>query len=78
MDTVQCRKDKAMKNFRGGDKKAGIEVELADKIYAHLEAGKPARTCPVTDEEKEVLGRLVPADDQAGHLRGKHRRRRPR
>ena len=53
MDTVQRRKDKAMKNFRGGDKKAGIEVELADKIYAHLEAGKPAR--PVTDEEKEVL-----------------------
>ena len=44
-----------LKNFRGGDKKAGIEVELADKIYAHLEAGKPARTCPVTDEEKEVL-----------------------
>ena len=44
MDTVQRRKDKAMKNFRGGDKKAGIEVELADKIYAHLEAGKPART----------------------------------
>lgn len=55
MDTVQRRKDKAMKNFRGGDKKAGIEVELADKIYAHLEAGKPARTCPVTDDEKEVL-----------------------
>jgi len=47
MDTVQRRKDKAMKNFRGGDKKAGIEVDL--------EAGKPARTCPVTDEEKEVL-----------------------
>ena len=55
MDTVQRRKDKAMKNFRGGDKKAGIEVELADKIDAHLEAGKPASTCPVTDDEKEVL-----------------------
>ncbi len=55
MDTVQRRKDKALKNFRGGDKKAGIEVELADKIYAHLESGKPARTCPVTDEEQEVL-----------------------
>ena len=55
MDTVQRRKDKALKNFRGGDKKAGVEVELADKIYAHLESGKPARTCPVTDEEQEVL-----------------------
>lgn len=55
MDTVQRRKDKAMKNFRGGDKKAGVEVELAEKLYAHLESGKPARTCPVTDEEKDVL-----------------------
>lgn len=55
MDTVQRRKDKAMKNFRGGDKKAAIEVELSDKLYAHLESGKPARTCPVTEEEQEVL-----------------------
>ena len=36
MDTVQRRKDKATKNFRGGDKKAGVEVDLAERLYAHL------------------------------------------
>ena len=55
MDTVQRRKDKAAKNFRGGDKKAGVEVDLAERLYAHLESGKPARTFQVTDDEKEIL-----------------------
>ena len=55
LETVQRRKDRAMKNFRGGDKKAQVEVELADRLQAHLEAGKPARTCPVSEEEQAVL-----------------------
>ena len=55
METVQKRKDKADKGFRGGDKKAGAEVELAQKLYAHLESGKPARTLDCTEEEKEIL-----------------------
>ena len=40
------------KNFRGGDKKAGYEVELAQKLYTHLESGRPARTLECTDDEK--------------------------
>ena len=55
LETVQRRKDRAMKNFRGGDKKAQVEMELADRLQAHLEAGKPARTCPVSEEEQAVL-----------------------
>lgn len=55
METVQRRKDKATKSLRGGDKKAATEVELSDRLYAHLESGKPARTCPVSDEEQEIL-----------------------
>lgn len=55
METVQRRKEKAQKNFRGGDKKAGAEAELAEKIYAHLEQGKPARTYPADDDEKAIL-----------------------
>ncbi len=55
MDTVQRRKDRAVKNLRGGDKKAGAEAELAEKLYAHLESGKPARTYPYTDEEREIV-----------------------
>ena len=55
MDTVQKRKDKAEKSFRGGDKKAGAEVELAQHLYAHLESGRPARTLECTDEEKQIM-----------------------
>ena len=55
METVQRRKEKAEKNYRGGDKKAGAEADLAEKIYAHLESGKPARTFDADDEQKEIL-----------------------
>ena len=55
MDTVQKRKDKAEKSFRGGDKKAGAEVELAQRLYAHLESGRPARTLECTDDEKQIM-----------------------
>ncbi len=55
MDTVQKRKDKAEKSFRGGDKKAGAEAELADRLYAHLESGMPARTLECTEEEKQIM-----------------------
>ena len=55
MDTVSRRKEKSLRSLRGGDKKAAMETELADRIYAHLESGKPARTCEVSDEEKALL-----------------------
>ncbi len=55
MESVQRRKDKAIKNFRGGDKKAGVEVDMAERLYNHLESGKPARTCPMTDDEREMV-----------------------
>ena len=55
METVQKRKEKADKSFRGGDKKAGVEAELAERLYAHLESGKPARTIECTDDEKQIM-----------------------
>lgn len=55
METVQKRKEKADKNFRGGDKKAGVEAELAGKLYTHLENGQPARTLDCSDEEKMIM-----------------------
>ena len=55
METVQKRKDKADKSFRGGDKKAGAEAELAERLYAHLESGKPARTLECTEDEKQIM-----------------------
>lgn len=55
METVGKRADRAAKALKAGDRKAQAEVELAQRLLAHLEAGKPARTCPVTAEEKEML-----------------------
>ena len=55
MESVQRRKDKAVKSFRGGDKKAGVEVDLCERIYNHLESGKPARTCQMDEEEREIV-----------------------
>lgn len=55
METVLRRKEKAVKSFRGGDKKAGTEADLAEKLYAHLEQGNPARTFNADDDEKEIL-----------------------
>ncbi len=55
METVQKRRDKAEKAFRGGDKKAGAETELAQKLYEHLESGKPARTLECSDEEMQIM-----------------------
>ena len=55
MDTVQRREDKARKMLKSGDKKYAIEAELAQKLYAHLEQGKPARTLAMAEEEKETV-----------------------
>ena len=55
METVERRKEKSLRAYRGGDKKAQVEVELAEKLYAHLESGKPARTFAVSEEEQPVL-----------------------
>ena len=55
METVQRRRDKAVKNLRGGDKHAAAEAELAEEILKHLEKGLPARTYPADEEQKEIL-----------------------
>ena len=47
--------DKAQKMIKTGDKKYVFEADTAKKLYAHLEAGKPARTCALTEEEQSVV-----------------------
>lgn len=54
METVQKRGEKARKMFKTGDRKYEAEAEIADKLLATLESEKPARLCPLTDEEKEI------------------------
>ncbi|MBQ4073944.1 MAG: redox-regulated ATPase YchF [Clostridia bacterium] len=55
MEMVSKREEKARKLIKTGEKKYGEEADLAAKVYKHLELGKPARTCDLSDEEKEIV-----------------------
>lgn len=55
METLEKRMDKNKKSARSGDRKAIEELNLMDRIYKHLEAGKLVRTLEFTDEEKELV-----------------------
>ncbi|HNX62271.1 MAG TPA: redox-regulated ATPase YchF [Candidatus Limiplasma sp.] len=55
LETVGKRADRSQKLLKSGDRKAAEEGELAERLKAHLETGKPARTFPMTDEEKLII-----------------------
>jgi len=56
-EIVNKRLDKT-KNLVKTDKKYKTEADILEKLLAHLESGKPARTLVVTDEEKEFVNSL--------------------
>ena len=55
METLERRLDKSKKASRSGDKKAVDEVSFMERIYAHLESGKPVRTMEMTEDETELV-----------------------
>ena len=52
---MEKRKESRIKKARGGDKEAKAEVELIDKLLPHLDAGKPAITLDLSDDERKLL-----------------------
>jgi GTP-binding protein YchF len=54
--SLQKRHDRLQKEVRAGSKTAKAEVAVIDKLLPHLDAGKPAITLELTDEEKAVAG----------------------
>lgn len=57
MEALERRIAKAKNMAKGGDKKLLEEAEFMEKLYAHLESGKPVRTFSMTLEQKtEVDG----------------------
>jgi len=52
---VEKRKDRQAKAAKLGDKVAKAEVALCEKLIPHLDAGKPATTLELSDEETRVL-----------------------
>ena len=55
LGAVEKRKDRQQKAARSGDKQAKAEVALAEKLIPHLNAGKPASTADLTDDEKKLM-----------------------
>lgn len=54
LEMVEKRLDKARKLMKSGEKKYKIEVEFLEKLKSVLEAGKPARSLALSDEEAEI------------------------
>jgi GTP-binding protein YchF len=52
---VQKRSDRQTKAARTGDKQAKAEIALCEKLIPHLDAGKPATTLTLSDEEQKVM-----------------------
>jgi GTP-binding protein YchF len=52
--SVQKRRDRLQKELRAGSKPAKAENAVLEKFLPHLDAGKPAVTLSVTEEEKGI------------------------
>lgn len=55
LDVIERRLERAQKNAKGGDKRFKPEIELCEKLVAHLSEGKPARSFPFEEGDKELL-----------------------
>ena len=58
IETAEKRLDRVRKAARVGDKEAARELVLGEKIMAHLQAGKSARTLALDEEEKGYLDNM--------------------
>ncbi len=55
LEAVEKRKAKQQKAAKSGDKKAVAELQLLERLEAHLNTGKTVVTMDLTDEEKAVV-----------------------
>ena len=53
-ETVAKRAERAVKMLKSGEKRYADEAALGEKLLAHLDNLQPARTCPMTDTEREI------------------------
>ncbi|MEG0579728.1 MAG: redox-regulated ATPase YchF, partial [Niameybacter sp.] len=58
IDALDKKIDRNKKLAKSGDKNAVKETAFCEKLKAHLESEKPARTLDVTEDEKEMLKHL--------------------
>lgn len=55
LGSVEKRKDKAMRAAKSGDKDSKRELEIIEKIQPVLEEGRPVRSAPLTDDERDIV-----------------------
>jgi GTP-binding protein YchF len=53
--SLEKRKDKATKVARSGDKEARRLLDVIEVLTPHLDAGKPALTCSISESDPEVV-----------------------
>src|SRR5207237_3437804 len=53
--TLQKRRDRLQKEVRAGSKSAKAENAVLEKLLPHLDAGKPAVTLSLPEEEKAIV-----------------------
>lgn len=53
--TIKKRAERLQKGARSGDKSAKAELTLCEKILPHLDAGRPALTARLSDDERALL-----------------------
>lgn len=58
IDTVEKRLDKYKKSSKGGDKEEGKKLDFVQRLLNHLLDDKPARSCDVNKDEKEIYDDL--------------------
>lgn len=58
IETLERRMERTKKAARSGDKNANQEMAFMEKLKAHLENSKPARTLEMTDDERDILKQL--------------------
>ncbi len=55
IETVTKRAEKAAAMLKKGEKKYAVEAEAGQLLLEHLNAGKPARTCPLDKDQQAVV-----------------------
>ena len=55
MELVERRIDKSKKAAKGGDKKFAREAEVFERLLAHLNEGKGARSFECSEDERELI-----------------------
>jgi hypothetical protein len=55
VETAEKRLKKAQTAAKAGTKEAKVEAALVERVFAHLQAGKPARTLELSDDDKKLV-----------------------